>query len=1152
MTRIHMIKFTKFLVYETALVAVTAAGISCNGKKNSDKQFTLIEPSHSGVYFSNDLTETAQFNLEEYLYFYNGGGVAVGDINNDGLKDLFFTSNQSANKLYLNKGDFVFEDISKKAGIDEKSAWSTGVAMADVNGDGYLDIYVCQLGDFKGIKGRNRLYVNNGGDGMSFTEKAGEYGLSHVGFSTQASFFDYDNDGDLDMYLLNHSDHYERNFDSASIRLTHDPKGGDKLYRNDSVDGKIKFTDVTREAGIYNSSIGYGLGVAVADLNLDGCPDIYVCNDFHENDYVYINNCDGTFNESVETSMGHTSHSSMGVDAADFNNDGLPDIVVLDMLPEDERILKKSLGEESDNVYNTKIRFGYHPQLARNTLQLNQGDLKFSEVALLSDVYATDWSWSPLLCDLDNDGYKDLYITNGIVKRPNDLDFIKYKWQLINTETRNRSKAAIDTFLKSKPQLNITFIEKMPSEKISNKVYRNNGDLTFADKSIAWGMDEPVFSTGAAYADLDNDGDLDIVLNNINHEASIYRNNSQAISRNNYFQIQLTGSGKNTRGLGAKVILKAGGNILYQEQMPVRGFLSTVDEILHFGIGQHMVIDTLQVIWPDKKMQILTNVAPGKLLSLDQRDALLNYRYPESVKNLSLFEDISGTAKISYHHKENEFQDYDWQFLIPHKLSTQGPKLAIGDANGDGLDDVYCGGASYQAGQLFLQKPNGTFVVSKQADFEKDSVHEDVGVAFFDADGDGDLDLYAVSGGNEWSITGEHLEDRLYINDGKGNFHRSSNRIPATVDNGSCVRPQDFDGDGDIDLFVGSRSVINGYGVSPKSRLLRNDGSGVFRDVIDDVAPALARTGMVTDAVWVDIDKDERPDLIVVGEWMPISVFKNTGSGFIDITGSAGLIKSNGWWNCVTALDVDGDGDQDLIAGNLGLNAKIKASPTEPATLFIKDFDNNGAIDQIMCFYKNGISTPFATKDELVKQIPSLQKKFPTYDAYSRVQTVYDIFTQEELEGADVKYVYTFESSYIENLGNGTFQVHALPLQAQFSPVFAVFPGDFDEDQHPDLLLGGNFFGATVNFGRYDASYGVFLKGNGKGNFLPVPFNKSGWLIDGEVRDIQRLVLADKSVLLLLACNNAGLKIFKQRRTNLIAKNKGLAANRYSSKLNSK
>ncbi len=651
----------------------------CSGSSDKLELFTLLPASQTNVTFSNTLVEDDDFNIMEYLYYYDGGGVAVGDVNNDGLKDLFFTANQLPNKLYLNKGGLVFEDISELAGIEGFKGWSTGVAMADVNGDGYLDIYVSQLGDYKSISGTNLLYINNGdvpdnkGD-VSFTEKAAKYGVDHVGFSTQASFFDYDNDGDLDMYLLNHAVHSDNSYGPSTLRLQHDNKYGDKLFRNDSNGKKSRFTEVTEEAGIFNSHIGYGLAITAGDINNDGWIDIYISNDFHENDYLYINNHDGTFSETLENSVGHTSRSSMGNDLADFNNDGLLDIMVLDMLPDNERILKKSNGEDLPHIYDIKIEFGYSNQLTRNTLQLNLGNGLFSEIALLSGVYASDWSWAPLFCDLDNDGYKDLLISNGIFKRPNDLDYLSLHISMRQMMNMSSNRNSIDRFLS----------DEMPSERIPNKAFRNNGDLTFTDKAKDWGLTQPGFSNGAAYADLDNDGDLDLVFNNVNEEAFIYRNNSETLSENAYLQIKLNGLGKNTNGIGAKVFLKVKDQLLYQEQMPVRGFQSSVDDVLHFGIGQHRSVDTLQVIWPDGKSQILSNIPSRQLIKLDQQDATLDYYYPETGKGPVLFKENPRKIHIDYKHQENKYSDFNFESLMPHKLSTQGPKLAVEDVNGDG------------------------------------------------------------------------------------------------------------------------------------------------------------------------------------------------------------------------------------------------------------------------------------------------------------------------------------------------------------------------------------------------------------------------------------------------------------------------------------
>ncbi|MEX2600251.1 MAG: VCBS repeat-containing protein [Balneolaceae bacterium] len=1108
-----------FSHYVVMLAFFLALAAGCNRGNDQNKLFTLLDPSHTNIHFSNDLTETAQINIADYLYFYDGGGVAVGDINNDGLKDLFFASNQSEDQLYLNKGDFVFEDISEKAGLDQDTAWSTGVAMADVNGDGYLDIYVSQLGEYKTVRGRNRLYINNGGDGLSFTEKAEEYGLDHVGFGTQASFFDYDNDGDLDVYLLNHSDHNVQNFDSASVRLTHDPMAGDKLLRNDSDNGNIKFTNVTREAGIYSSSIGYGLGVAVSDLNQDGCPDIYIANDFHENDYLYINNCDGTFTERLEEMITHTSLSSMGNDIADFNNDGLPDIVVVDMLPEKEEILKRSVTEEPQ-AYNKRLEVGYGRQLARNTLQLNLGNGHFSEIALLADMYATDWSWSPLFCDLDNDGRKDLFVTNGIVKRPNDLDFLRYKWQLIRENTSGRSRQEVDAFISKRDSLNLLFLDKMPTDRISNKAYQNIDNLAFADKTVDWGLEYPFFSNGAVYADLDNDGDLDLVLNNINEKAAVYRNNADTLLSNHYLRIRLIGDAKNLSGIGAKVTIQTKEGLRFLEQSPVRGFQSSVDPDLHFGLGKNRSVDTVQVIWPDGRYQVLTDIESNQLLNIYQKDAAGQYDYKTSDFGSPMLTDVSEEIDLNFQHQENEYDDFEWQPLLPHKLSTQGPKLAVGDVNGDGFDDFYIGGAVNQPGHLFIQSASGEFSIKPQADFLKDRQSEDVDAVFVDIDGDDDRDLYVVSGGNEWQHGREALKDRLYINDGNGNFTKSTDLLPDDFyANGSSVAVGDINGNGDMDLFVGTRSVISRYGLNPRNYLLQNNGNGVLTDVTDEMISDLPR-GMVTDAIWTDINNDGALDLVIVGEWMPVMIFINSGDKFVNITDEAGLGKTHGWWNTVEAADIDNDGDIDLIAGNLGLNSKIKASDQEPATLFVRDFNEDGILEQILSFYKDHVSTPFINRDELINQIPGLAAKFPTYKSYSQVRRAEDIFGKKPLERALKQTAYTFSSTVFENLGDQSFNIHTLPVEANFAPIYSILADDVDGDGNIDLLVGGNLTEASIRRGLYNASYGLLLKGDGQGGFNPVSSNKSGIFVKGQIRDIKKIKRPEGRDIYLIARNS--------------------------------
>ncbi|HVE77840.1 MAG TPA: VCBS repeat-containing protein, partial [Gemmatimonadaceae bacterium] len=891
--------------------------VACQRAKEPAPLFELLPPSATGVTFVNALPEDPEFNILNYLYYYNGGGVAAGDVDGDGLPDLYFTSNLGPDRLYRNKGGLQFEDITDRAGVGGPEGWTTGVTMADVNGDGHTDIYVSAV-SYLTMHGRNVLYVNDG-DG-TFTDRTREYGLEHAGYSTQAAFFDYDGDGDLDMYLLNHSVHTERGVSSRPQREVRHPRAGDRLFRNDGArPGGTRFVDVSAEAGIYGGVEGYGLGVVASDLNLDGCPDLFVANDFQENDFLYRNNCDGTFTESIASAMGHTSRFSMGVDAADFNNDGRPDLVVVDMLPEREAILKTSANAESFNVHNLKLRAGYHDQYARNTLQVNRGGGHFSDIGYLAGVYATDWSWAPLFADLDNDGDKDLFITNGIYRRPNDLDYINYVGN-------DAVQASLE---KGITPANLTLLARMPQVPLPNYAYRNDGDLTFSNMAEAWGLAQPGFSNGAAYVDLDNDGALDLVVNNVNAPAAIYRSHARRINGHHYLTVRLRGAGANTAGIGARVMVKDHGTTQLLEQMPTRGFQSSVDPRLHFGLGAARQVDSLIVVWPDRRYQVLTNVAADQMLTLSQSDAAGRYesREPRAESREPLFTDATAQVAIDFRHRENTFYDYNREPLMPHLLSSEGPALATGDVNGDGLDDLYVGGAKWQAGRLFVQRRDGTFRAAGAGTgraFAADSLYEDVDAAFFDADGDGDSDLYVVSGGNEFWGEAEALRDRLYVNDGRGDFRRAPDALPEFFHNGSCVVPGDFNGDGHLDLFVGSRVVARGYGLTPRSHLLQNDGSGRFVDVTLEKAAPLAEAGMVSSAAWVDYDDDGRLDLVVVGEWMPVSVFRQENGRFVDRTDAAGLSGTNGWWNSVAAVDLDEDGRKDLVLGNLGLNSYIR------------------------------------------------------------------------------------------------------------------------------------------------------------------------------------------------------------------------------------
>lgn len=1068
------------------LVLVLALA-SCRDRAAGPPLFERVSPAASGVSFSNTLPQDSALNIVNYLYYYNGGGVAAGDVDGDGLVDLYFTSNLGRNRLYRNLGQFRFEDVTDRAGVADSVGWKSGVTMADVNGDGRLDIYVSgvnELGTPSGGGGRNVLYVNNG-DG-TFSDRADEYGLAFAGYGTQAAFFDYDGDGDLDMYLLNSSTLTERAH-SASRTARH-PTAGDRLYRNDGA----RFADVSEHAGIIGGVEGFGLGIAISDVDLDGCPDIYIANDFPENDFLYVNNCDGTFRESITTATGHTSRFSMGVDAADFNNDGRPDIAVLDMLPDDEHILKTAASAESYTLFSLKTAAGYHPQYARNTLQLNRGvvggKLRFSEIGQLAGIDATDWSWAPLFADFDNDGLKDLFVTNGIYRRPNDLDFL----------------ASLDSG--SPPRL-----DRMPRVPIANYAFRNNGDLTFTNGAGDWGLGERGFSNGAAYADLDNDGALDLVVNNLHAPAAIYRNRArERDSTSHYLTVALRGEGLNTAGVGAKVMI---GHQMV-EVMPTRGFQSSVDPRAHFGLGTAQRVDSLVVIWPDRRYQVLTDVAADRIITLSQADAAGRFPSPQPRTPSPLFSDATAHLGITYKHEENTFFDYGREPLMPHLLSTEGPALAVADVNGDGLDDFFAGGAKWQAGELWLQRADGSFRRAVEPAFQADSLHEDVDAAFFDADEDGDRDLYVVSGGNEfWE--GEPLRDRLYLNDGRGTFRRAQGALPDVFHNGSCVVPADFNGDGHIDLFVGSRVVTRHYGALPRSYLLEGDGAGHFRDVTPQI---IANAGMVTAAAWLD------GDLVVVGEWMPVRIFHQENGGWVERS----LPSSTGWWNHVQTADLNHDGRLDLVLGNLGLNSSIRASRREPVRLYLGDFFGTGTITPILTSYRHGVSYPLAGRDELIQALPQLRPRYPTYASFgaSRVE---DFIPRKALRQARVLSAETFANAVVLNRGRGTFELRLLPTAAQFAPVYASLAEDFDGDRKTDLIVAGNFYGVTPVQGRYDASYGLVLRGDGNGGFAAVDMEESGLDIDGQVRRMAMLRRANGERVMLVARNDDRLQILQMR-----------------------
>jgi enediyne biosynthesis protein E4 len=1085
---------------------------SCRHEQNKvGSLFSLLPPSATGIDFNNKLTENEQFNIIEYLYFNNGAGVAAGDINNDGLIDLYFTSNQNPNKLYLNRGNLIFEDITDAAGVSGKGNWKTGVTMADVNGDGLLDIYVCEVGKYKSFKGRNQLFINKGD--LTFEDEAHEYGLDFQGFSTQAAFFDFDMDGDLDMYLLNHSVHTSRSYGDVSLRFEHDSLAGDRLFRNDEEDGRRVFHDVTEKSGIYSSQIGYGLGINVCDINNDGFPDIYISNDFHENDYLYINNKNGTFSEKLTDYIAHTSRSSMGNDAGDINNDGLLDIMVLDMMPDNEKIRKQSGGEDDYELSDIKLKYGYNHQFVRNTLQLNLGGGMFSEIGQLAGVATTDWSWSPLFCDVDNDGFKDLFITSGIYRRANDLDYIKF------LTGGNRVFPARDLTSYTDKDL----YEKMPVYKNNNYIFRNNGDLTFSNMSEEWGLNNRAYSNGSTYADLDNDGDLDLIVNNINSPALIYKNNSRALKSNHFLSVVLKGKGLNTRGIGTRVILYSGGQEQVAEQFPTRGFLSATSDVLHFGLGKANVIDSVFVRWPDLSEQIIKNVPVDTTIVLEIKNAGI----PLIVKlkdngNTKLFSPalIPG---LGFRHKEDDWVDFYREQLIPHSLSAEGPALAVGDVNGDRLDDLFIGGAKGQPSRIFAQQKNGSFKALDIPLLARERFADDVNAAFFDADGDGDLDIYIVRGGNELAIGDPLLTDLLLINNGKGGF--SKGELPFMSHNGSCIKPCDFDSDGDIDLFVGSRSVPGAYGLSPYQYLLENDGHGHFKNITESNANSLKNAGMVTDAAWMDYDGDGDQDLVVTGEWMKVYIFRNDNGLFTDVTSAAGLEETSGWWNCLQAADIDGDGDIDLICGNVGLNSELKASVKEPVEMYLNDFDNNGSVDQVICSFQDGISYPVASLDELAAQIGGLGKKYPHYSDFGG-KTAMDIFGKNAIEQSQIKKAVLFESCILLNKGNGTFEIRKLPVYAQFSPVRSMQFGDLNKDGMSDMVLAGNNYAVRPSFGRYDASYGWCLLGETGSTYRTLLPVKSGLKIIGDARRLMWIDIAGKRYL-VAAVNNGDLQIFQ-------------------------
>ena len=1071
--------------------------------------FTRLPSSYTGVTFENRVEDRADFNVFTYRNFYNGGGVALADLTGDGLPEIFFTSNLEENRLYLNEGGFRFRDVTDEAGVEGEGAWATGATFADVNGDGRLDLWVGYAGDVEPEERRNELYLHRGvgEDGIPFFEEAAsDLGLDDAGWATHAAFFDYDRDGDLDHYLVNNSSRPANSFGTLNTRDVRHPAGGDRLYRNDGG----RFTDVSEEAGIFGSEIGFGLGLAVSDLDRDGWPDLYISNDFFERDYLYRNRGDGTFAESIVERMPAISYSSMGLDTGDIDNDGYPDVYVTDMLPEDEYRYKMTQGFESWDVYRRRIENDFHHQFTRNTLQLNRRVGVFSEIGFLAGVARTDWSWSALVADFDLDGFKDIHVTNGLLRDVTSQDYIAFLGNPRTMETARQGEGV--DFL--------ALIAQMTSTPLANDAFRNRGDLTFADVGEAWGLADEGFSHGAAYGDLDGDGALDLVVSDVNGEALLYRNDALVLTDHGFVRIRLEGEGANRFGVGAKVTLRTGDRLFYQELVPSRGFQSSVDYTLTFGVGTADTVASVTVEWPDGRVSVQRDVPAGSTLTVRQDGAVA----PEAGEEVAgepagvagpagpdgrdrpaaLLVEVGLEIGLTLEHRENPFVDFHRERMIPKLLSREGPTVAVGDVNGDGLEDAYLGGAKEQAGRLLIQRRDGSFTPSDREAFRAHSLSEDLGAAFFDADGDGDLDLYVVSGGSEFSDRVPALEDRFYRNDGRGDFRHAPDALPPMNASGSTVAPHDIDGDGDLDLFVGGRVVPWRYGLDPASSLLENDGSGTFTDVTARLAPELASAGMVTDAVWEDVDGDGRADLVVVGEWMPIRVFRSAGAGRLEPLEVPGLERSGGWWNRIAAADLTGDGLTDFVLGNLGLNTPLRASETEPLVMYVKDFDRNGFAEQIIARPNEGAGYPLALRDDLLGALPYLRSRYPDFESYA-LQTVTDIFSSEELADAVVRRAHTLSTALARNEGGGSFTLVPLPLEAQFAPVYGVHVDDLDRDGRADLLLAGNFDGFEPELGRARASYGLALRGDGSGGFEPLSIEESGFFVPGEARDIARL-----------------------------------------------
>ncbi len=1090
---------------------VLLAFISC--KENHTNVFSLLDADATGINFRNVLEENSELNVMNYSYFYNGGGVAIGDVNNDGLQDVLFTGNMVKNRLYLNKGNFKFEDITKTSGIADLQGWCTGATMVDINGDGHLDIYICRSADGDLQRRKNLLFINNGD--LTFTEKAAEFGLDDSGYTTQASFFDFDKDGDLDMFLINHSlqEYSTGAQENPELRTQKNPNFANKLYRNDGG----RFKNISDEAGITSNVLTFGLGLAISDVNSDGWPDVYVSNDFNEPDYLFINNGNGSFTEELSKRLDQISMYSMGSDFADFNNDGLTDLITLDMLPEDNQTQKMHSGAENFDKMQFLFKKGFFNQFSRNMLQMNNGDGTFSEVGQFAGVSNTDWSWSALFSDLDNDGYKDLFVTNGYVKDYTDMDFLKYTVDQSIRQKQTGTQTVVTDF-----------INTMPTIEIPNYVFQNNGRGSFNNRTSEWGLNQKGVSAGAAYADLDNDGDMDLIVNNTNAYAGVYRNNSEALSRNNYLRLQLKGTAQNPSGIGAKISVFTAGQIIYQEQMPVRGFQSSVDPILVFGLGKSTKIDSMAIVWPDDQSEVLRHIKVNQSLVVSHSEALSREVSPATPPQTYFRSNMS----IDFAHKENDFNDFNVQGLMINYLSRQGPCMTKGDVNGDGIEDLFIGGAAGQAGRIYLQGANGKFIYKPSQAIDLDSGSEDTAAELVDVDGDGDLDLYVGSGGYEYEVNNKLLQDRIYLNDGKGNFRKKTSGTPELLTSTGTINFCDVDKDGDMDVFIGGRVTPGRYPEAPESRLYVNNGKGDFVDGTSNAAPGLKSLGMVTGAVWLDLNGDKWDDLVVVGEWMPIKVFINRRGKLTDESATYISFASSGLWNTVIAEDLDGDGDKDLVIGNHGLNSQFKATEKEPISIYFADFDDNGSVDPLFCYYINGVSYPAASRDDLTEQLPMLKSKFVNYASYSKA-TITDIFTQEQLKNAKMLKAEMLTSICLENTGKGHLKLKQLPQEVQYAPIYAIGAMDVNDDGQMDLILGGNNSWTRIKFGQLTANHGTLLLGGKNGTFTYVPQSLSGFQLNGNVRSLEVVQRKSGASQLIIGVNNSPAKAYQISAKNV-------------------